>query len=436
MKTAIRYASTEPASRNERGQVQIAGTNQWGEAVTTVRNLRVRGRDTDGQGRVFSLAGSGTGASRTYNATTGMYEFTSGTAEGGYGLILHNDVLQYVETHPSGFILTSRVSSGSALPTRVEWGMYSRYSTTATDLRTTDGYGFYYENGVLGVWVRNTLLAGTYPENTVDVPQADWDDPLDGSGPSGRQFAVADLVNITIFSASEVWLGVHGVEWVLNGVAVHARGFRWGEDRMPVPNGRYPDRRPGVYQYNTGASSAVTVYVNCLSGFRDTEEFPKTQEVAAERATARTSLANGVEVPFAAFRVALTHHWRQLYPEHVEVRATGQNVRVKVRVGRPADFGLTADNWVAVPENHGSGVEESLTDMGWTNAGTGQLATAGVIYPAADETMRLDLESFFRANWIGVDGDGVQRILLLTATPLAGNNASIELTRLRGRVFG
>lgn len=428
---------------NYRGAMVSASANLGGDLMVTSRVAVCRGISSEGQN--FNLfakceAGSGTVA---YNATTGRYDITTTVTSLDSAIHIHNSIVHYVENNPMGFAITAALSSTTTTNKRIEFAMMSATATTGTNFLTADRFGFYVENGILGVFAYSTI-AGAY---LFQVAQSAWTDPLNGTGTSKRTFTYATaLLNQFKLEANQVWLGSDDMEFVVNDVVVYTRDFKFSNPTAN-PISRVPHMRPYVAHHNTGVAAASTVSVNCLEGVRYTQQLPIGRQFTSSRNASRTALATATEVPVYALRVNSATKARQFLLERFTARATTQNIRVRCYIGRSTDFAITGGTWETPANNRGTLLEENKatgTEMAWTpTAANLNKIVDDVVLSVADVTKEYDTETYFEEGfplkgdaWLGIDGDGEHRLIVWTATAEAGANGQLNVMSVHGREIG
>ena len=426
-----------------RGAAVSAAANMGGDIMTSSRVAVCRGISSEGQSfNLFSKREAGSGTV-TYNATTGRYDCTTTVAALDSAIHVHNSKVHYVENNPYGVAITARLSSTTTTNKRIEFGMMAATATTGTNFLTADRFGFYVENGVLGVFAYSTIT-GAY---LFQVAQSLWTDPLNGSGQSKRTFTYATaLLNQFKLEANQVWLGSDDMEFAVNDVVVYTRDFKFGNP-TENPTSRVPHMRPYVAHHNTGVAAASTVSVNCLEGVRMTQQLPIGRQFTSARNTARTSLASATEVPVYALRVNSTTKARQFLLERFTARSASQAVRVRCYLGRASDFLITGGTWETPDNNRGTLMEENKGnggEMSWSHTAANlNKIVDDVILSAADVTKEYDTETYFEEGfplkgdaWLGIDGDGEQRLIVWTATSEAGANGQLNILNVHGREIG
>jgi hypothetical protein len=426
-----------------RGAMVSAAANMGGDLMVTSRVAVCRGISSEGQN--FNLFAKRTAGSGTveYNATTGRYDCATTVASLDSAIHIHNSIVHYVENNPMGFAITAALSSTTTTNKRLEFGMMAAAATSGTNFLTADRFGFYIENGALGVFAYSTI-ANAY---LFQVAQSSWTDPLNGSGASGRTFTYATaLLNQFKLEANQVWLGSDDMEFVVNDVIVYKRDFKFGNPTAN-PVSRVPHMRPYVAHHNTGVAAASTVFVNCLEGVRMTQQLPLGRQFTSARNSSRTSLASATEVPVYALRVNSTTKARQFLLAHFNARATNQNVRVRCYLGRASDFAITGGTWETPDANRGTALEENKGtggEMSWTpTAANLNKIVDDDILSAADITKEYDTATYFEEGfplkgdaWLGIDGDGEQRLIVWTATSESGANGQLKIMNVHGREVG
>jgi hypothetical protein len=151
---------------------------------------------------------------------------------------------------------------------------------------------------------------------------------------------------------------------------------------------------------------------------------------------------NSTEVPVYAIRLSSSSRARQLYPERLVFRVLNQSIRVRVYIGRASDFAITGGTWETPSRNRGTLIQENKGtggEMSWTPTDA-NLSTVvnDVMIPAANETKEYNIETFFTEgdSWVGIDGDGEQRYLVITGESEAGTNGSLAVWYIHGREEG
>jgi hypothetical protein len=121
-----------------------------------------------------------------------------------------------------------------------------------------NGLGFFYDEGVVKTLVR-TKTSGSVVNNTES--QANWDDPMDGTGRSGKTI---DWTKEQIFGVSYGWLGVDAVVfWLKVDGEVYVVNIVENSNNMDVPYISSPNLPLRWRIENDGTGAASTTKHTC-----------------------------------------------------------------------------------------------------------------------------------------------------------------------------
>jgi len=440
-------------ARDPRGRVISSSTDFGGRLSVATRTLVARGYMVEAASIVHFSKFEALGGTVAYNSTDGTYDVSTTTTSGSAAIDIHNKPIHYREGFPAGALISLRLSTTGATNNRKEWGLVAGKATSVAAILAADAAGFYFENGVLGIFYR-TSLTGTYggtPNNTTQVPQSSWTDKLDGTGRSGLTLmAATDLLNEFLFAVEFVWLGAKGIQFFVAGHLVYEIDFSAPGFRTTKPYWRIPHPRPYTLNASinstggaSAASDASTLSRNCLVGYVDTTEEPIAYPFWAQRTSGITLNPSGTAFPVMAIRISSTAKARILIPLLAEVRVTSQNTELAAYLGRDTtDIVVTGGAWTTPPNNPDTKAEYNITATSVTiNAGAQRVPMGAFIeldVGATAGTAVLDFREFMleEHRWVGINGDGVQLIFVVTATAQAGVNAVATIRQLLGKEFG
>lgn len=172
-----------------RGDVRLGDPYSGGRAALTWEVV-AGGKFAYDLGRRWSVVASGS-ASGGYEAASSSYR---GDVTGalGDGIYIVGDMPILYGRLGTRSRWTVRFSHPAQVGQVIEWG---GIFDVAPALDAADRVGFIILDGLWAIYLRGESL----PVNpqTIIIPQAFWQDPLDGTGPSGATITVADLVNET-----------------------------------------------------------------------------------------------------------------------------------------------------------------------------------------------------------------------------------------------
>lgn len=260
--------------------------------------------------------------------------------------------------------------------------------------------------------------------STSRVPRASWDDPLDGSGPSGVN---VDFTRAQILLIDMQWLGVGRVRLALDIdgriVVFHTLKHANVVDSVYMANPNLPAR----YELVSTGAARVMDHI-CVSvaneGRLETIGLPGTADRGASLVSA---IDPGTIVPLMAIRLRATHLNASIVPTSVTVMSTTNADYRLVLLINPTiagtDPGATPGNWVAVDNtpveklllrttaNGVSGGREIFSDY-----------SAGGNGPASSIAQG---EGFDRQLRLGADVDGNRDEFVLAAEVLSGTNHAL-----------
>jgi len=164
-------------------------------------------------------------------------------------------------------------------------GYYDGYNGIYLELSGTSGLSFVIRSNVTGSVVPNS------------IPRASWDDPLDGTGPSGK---ILNLDRAQIFFCDFEWLGVGSVRvgLVIDGQFITAHTFKNANNLTSVymQNPNLPVRYECISSGGSGSLEAICSSVISEGGI----EFVGTQRSIAN--TAGIAIASGATQQLLAIR--------------------------------------------------------------------------------------------------------------------------------------
>lgn len=424
---------------DSQGRLSSVSADLFDRLRTAHTNIAVRGYQVEKASPVHFSSVTAVGGTVTYNSTDGTYDSATTGTSGSAAIDISNGIAHYRESFVIGGYISGAFSATGSTNKRVEWGLFGAPASSATSLQTADAFGFYLQDGVLGVFRRSSLL-GAFPGNTVSTPQSSWNiDKLDGAGPSAYTFVLADLLNEFLYEPRFVWLGAKGIQYVLAGRLVHEVDFTAASSRISKPFARVPHMRVGVFMYNSGASSVLTFARNCSAAYVESEESPVEYPLTTSRPTPITTPAASGRVPLMALRIASTAKGRIALPQTMQVKITNQDSLIEIFIGKASAFTLTGASWTTPALSPDTLVEQDIASTAVTIKAGAALLVAHYVDSAVNSGIsELDIASIFGESkrWLGIDGDAVQLNLVITATAQAGNNGTAAIREIALRELG
>ena len=126
------------------------------------------------------------------------------------------------------------------------------------ELNDDNGVAFFYDEGTLKTLIR-TKTSGSVVDNTES--KASWDDPMDGSGRSGK---TADFTKSQIFGISYGWLGVDAVVfWLKINAEIYVVNIMENANIIDVPYMSTPNLPLRWSIENDGTGAASTTIHQC-----------------------------------------------------------------------------------------------------------------------------------------------------------------------------
>jgi len=394
------------------------------------------GHAVEGQcARLFSSRVANGGA---VNFVDGEYVLTTTGANGSTAIHIGNVHGFYRPGFRIRPAMTVAIDAPDTTNVRIEWGGFGGVASSATSLLAADACGYYVENGVFGVFYRNSL-EGAFPDNTHDFPVAQWN----GQAPIGLD----DLPYLYLYYPELLWYGAADIKWYIRGTLVHRVDFGDNDNRSDLPYMRVPHLRLGVLVHNLGAAVATTVKFNCgsvhsIGGGRieNGTGGPEYRSGAVARA-ATISCGAVTRVPVMALRMSsATRAARGLLTSFLAENAGAQDAEFEVFVGRDGDgITLTGASWTAVD---GAPLAEydvsstavtldltkarSVTEGGYVDSGGG-----------SPQAVKIDLTNVSTelGESFGPDGDGTSRIFVITARSVTATT-SVRIRRAGIRILG
>lgn len=400
--------------------------------------LTARGYNVEVADGILFASRSTNGGSVTYQSATGTYDAAITTTSGSTAILIHNAPALARISKPNVLTLAGYFTNTTTTNVRVEWGAFGGVASSDTALQLVDAFGFYLENGVFGVFYRTSIGGGAYPGNTTNVPQSAFNyDKFNGAGPSGQTLVVADLANLGDYEVEYAWTGAWTIQFRLGGHILHEIDISDPVHAIASPLFRTPHMRIGVYARASGAATATTFKyvagsVSTLGGGA-----PPISHVATSRSTP-IGATSSTEVPVYAARVASTTRARRLLPSNMTVRAINQNMVFRVLVGPASAFTING-SWATPSNSVGTVMEENTTatTVSFTSNARQELRVF------VDVTQKNGLEYADLADnfneldrWVGINGEGEQVYMVITALAAAGSNGQAALVNLSMREIG
>lgn len=290
---------------------------------------------------------------------------------------------------------------------------YFECATTTPFVGTCDGLWFEASDDYYFTAANN----GT---NTTRVARANWDDPLDGTGPSGE---TVDFSKAQVFFVDFQWLGVGRVRWgfVLDGLVKVAHSMdHAGVVEFPyMANPNHPIRWD-VYQTGAGSGSMRSVCGDIET--EGTSEFIGSTH-SVSNSTTEVSMSADTSYALVGLSVQDGKDPLTVIPVNASVIATSANDQFEWRVCLNPTVADTF-TYNAVTDSPASvAIGAAANTVSDCTATDGKLLTSGFGSTASPVTLASTLR---RA--IGHSVDGVYDKIVVVVKPFAAADASASLT--------
>lgn len=230
---------------------------------------------------------------------------------------------------------------------------------------STDGV-YFQQNGAADTDYKVVVKSST-AKGTQSVNRADWDDPLDGSGPSG---ATVDLEFGVIFSIDFLWLGYDRVRFSIKDKGTNYTVHTIKHDALTGPY-MNSGSKPIAFEIENVSGGAVssTLRMTCATVFSEGGFEPVGRSGAASEIQSGLGISGvGTSVSLLSIRLKSTHKRGLLVPVGFNAVSADNKINlIELIVGGTLSGNLTG--WVS----NSSGVEVNK----WSGTGTKMTLSGG-----------------------------------------------------------
>lgn len=361
-------------------------------AVATTTNLFEHFYKSGLGPNIWSEA-TNSGGSTTFNANQRVADITLPTTAGAY---VYRQTRKRFRYYPGRSMLASMTfnAAGTQTNIRKRFGYFD----------VNDGLFLEFNGADISFKVR-TSSSGT-PTDLISIPRASWNDPLDGTGPSGETI---DFTKTVFMIIEFLWQGAGYVKLsFLQGrrqlVAVD-RNFFGSTNGLATSFMANPNLVFRIEVENTGTSSGVTVKHVCTALKVFTDDTVEGIPVAVNNGTAGKSVTN---TPLISLRVNAATPTRLIEITNADVFIGGNNTAYVNVYLNPT---LTAATWV----NAGSASQYDISATSFTG---GSLVSSKIVRGNTPITL-VDVIPFIN-NILGESITGTKDIVSIVVESFAG----------------
>lgn len=342
------------------------------------------------------------GGSFSLDANTGSQVMTNGTADTNTIEYRTYRYFEYSKGRMQSFYMALN-PWGTAANVVKEWGAFD------------DKNGVFFRlDGTTPKLVRRTSTSGSTVDN--EITQASWDDPLDGTGPSG---ITIDWAKYQLFYIQYAWLGGNAIEWGIfdKGVKipVHRVGFVGSGTTAWCQSGNLP---LGFKITNEAAVSAPKMDINCFAVFNNGRQSQIGEVISVDTGTTEATIST-TESILAAIRLSPTENRASLRPLNFNLVSPSGNSTIFYKVEIGGSF--TGDSWSDLTNSIAQGLSSYTT---YTN---GNVIQSG--YVAAGTSVQV--EEILSDLYVGRGIDGTSQVLALTAQTVNSTAKALFSGRFR-----